>query len=922
MFSSYQNNFPCFVDNVPNNAVDIESLAIEVKKSLISSINLGYKKNNSNNNGDTIVKLLSFCMVGSQLTSISLSYCSIDCYRMQNLVIALKSSSITSVKLVATSMTSEVMKIFVSCLINSKITNLQLSNLAKLDVGALKCLSLALRNTQISSLNLRYNKLDCQSLKVLAPCLEDSKLTYLDLAYNGIDYENEIRKIERSDVGVKCLAMALKKSEITSLNLASNGLSCKSLMSIILSLPYTKVTTLNLNGNDICCNVFYLADIIKSTQINYLDVGMMNARKALSMLYDSHSKTKTHLNLSYLMRCSFSLYYLSHVELLHTKNITHLELKQNQISCCGELKDICECISGSQIVSLDLSENKINSVYHLAELLQHSSISTLNLSYNQISSDGIKHLSLRLPGSKVISLDLSYNLITDESIEYLSDSLVNTKITDLNLSGNQIGRQAVENLSERVAHIIVQFQLQSDDPQNHFYLCKYPDCIIEVYRTSSEVNIHHLIDYVGNKIEMTKVFIRSKKVNDHVDSNLANMTHFSNINISEIEMVQHSSFPYFIFKNISQLKLNGTRTENAPGGNGEKIIELRLQNIQNLKLKDLQELRFSNIMYLDLSNNNMEDDQLECLVAALKSNSMNQSNKNYLMSLNLSNNKLEARSAELLAEVLQYLPTLTYIDLHGNEIGYAGFQSLMKVVDKTNLCWLSLGDNNIEDHLEGNIELSPYIVPRKGDEMPVAFQLRYLFRQLVSLNTCSGELEFTIPTTDSNPPVNITHYPKLLKIYSEFENDVDYLNVDVYDIYYMKSKKHDMCLLQRIEKFVHEIEKRFLSFIDNNLPKLEQAFGYDSFVALVKECDRLGLTKCVESLLLHRVCYYVDDAGEILHPFIYRMLHKYSMPLYCKQIEPNKREQIIAYYQTHSEIEGAHTLIDLLTSMFMSNEES
>ncbi|XP_039289106.1 uncharacterized protein LOC111043276 isoform X1 [Nilaparvata lugens] len=896
-----------FANNVPNDN-DVESLAVVLKNSQISSICVGALQSA----GETIVQLLSLWVVGSQLTNINLDHCKIDCSLMKDLVNAVKNSNITSIRLTCTSMNCEVMEIFVSFLVNSKISNLHLQDGFNMSIGAVKCLALALKNTEISSLDLSGNMLDSDSLKVLAPCLVGTRLTHLNLKGNRMDRVPKLIEKgcsanwdERNVIGVKYLAQALKSSEITHLNLAGNKLSCKSLQNLILSLPYTKIETLNLNGNSICCNNFFLADILMNTKISSLELGSQQGSNCKYQFSFNTFKAQ--------MQCIFYFYHFLHKNVLHTENITSLNLSYSQISCCGEMKELSKSLSGSQVASLDLSSNSINcdGIYYLAQVLQRSKIISLNLGKNEISSNGVKYLAMNFPGSQIEIVDLSYNFITDESIEYLSDNLVNTKIVHLNLSGNQVGCQAVYHLCESVAEINV--QLDSN-------LFRYPGCLIEIKQISLEKGIDHLIDYVSDKTEVTKVYIQfgSSSVNNGSKcfylGNLASIDHFSKINITEIEMARGSSFPYSIFKNITQLKLNNTLSVDEPGKNGEIIIELKLQNIENFRFADLTNFntfRFNNIMYLDLSNNNMKDDEFRYIANAFEYG-YEQIN-NCLISLNLSNNQLGVKSAEILAiKVLPFTRALTYIDLKGNNIGYLGFKSLMNVVDKTNLCWLSLGENNIEDQLQEDMELSPYIVPRNADEIPVAFQVRYLFMQLVSLNTPSGELEFTVPTIDSNPPVNVTHYPKLITIYNLFKNDVENLNMHVYDYYYMKSKKHDKQLMEEIDNFVKELEKRFLSFIDSNLTILEQAFGYESFVLLVKECERSGLTRCVESLLLHRVLYYVDDDGEILHPFIYRMMLEYNIPLYNEQMEPNKRDQIISYFQIHSEFEEAQTIVDLL----------
>ncbi|XP_039301101.1 uncharacterized protein LOC120348734 [Nilaparvata lugens] len=266
-----------FLGNVPSDCNEMRYLAVGVKNSQISSIELG-----SNNRGDAIIQLLSLLVVGSQLTSISLYNFALNCSLMEDLVITVNNSNITSIELIRTSVNCEVMKIFISCLVNSKITNLHLSNDNddKLDIGAVKCLALALKDTLISSLDLSWNGLDCESLKVLAPCLVDTKLTVLNLKGNRLDNRKEDRRkgflYRKYDVGVQYLALALKNSKITDLNIANNYLTCKSLMNIILSLPDTKITKLNIGDNEVCCNLIYLANILKNTQISFLCLGRMS----------------------------------------------------------------------------------------------------------------------------------------------------------------------------------------------------------------------------------------------------------------------------------------------------------------------------------------------------------------------------------------------------------------------------------------------------------------------------------------------------------------------------------------------------------------------------------------------------------------------------------------------------------------------
>ena len=126
------------------------------------------------------------------------------------------------------------------------------------------------------------------------------------------------------------------------------------------------------------------------------------------------------------------------------------------------------------------------------------------------------------------------------------------------------------------------------------------------------------------------------------------------------------------------------------------------------------------------------------------------------------------------------------------------------------------------------------------------------------------------------------------------------------------SKAYEM--ISKVNNFIETISNKFTEFINNNLPYLVESFSNYNFVNLVKQFEDMKLENIVENLLLHRILYYVDEDQEILHPFIYKLLDKYKMPLYNEQLEPNKKQKIITFYQNHKEIDGVQEIIDLLNS--------
>lgn len=219
-------------------------------------------------------------------------------------------------------------------------------------------------------------------------------------------------------------------------------------------------------------------------------------------------------------------------------------------------------------------------------------------------------------------------------------------------------------------------------------------------------------------------------------------------------------------------------------------------------------------------------------------------------------------------------------------------------------------DKNIEAGLEEGTKLWPYSIPR--NTTPVECKIRHVFKELVSLNPMSNEFEFIVPRKNTYPPIDINQYAFLVRTLNDNPNS----KVHIFDMMCKKDhgNDYDFNIMNKINEFIAIMPNKFNIFIDSKLPNLVESFGSDNYVNLVKQFEDMKLYDIVQNLLLHRVLYYVDENQEILHPYIYKMLDKYSMPLYNEQLEPNKKEEIIAYYQSHQEIDGVQEIIDLLGS--------
>ena len=136
------------------------------------------------------------------------------------------------------------------------------------------------------------------------------------------------------------------------------------------------------------------------------------------------------------------------------KQLSLINLAANNIGPlgCVEIVKLFD-ISKSQLTSLDLSYNNITDkgVKVLSEVLvNNNKLRSLNLRGNNITDKGAKFLSeVLVNNNKLRSLNLSVNNITDKGVKFLSEVLVNNnKLRSLNLSYNNITDKGVKLLSE------------------------------------------------------------------------------------------------------------------------------------------------------------------------------------------------------------------------------------------------------------------------------------------------------------------------------------------------------------------------------------------------------------------------------------------------------------------------------------------
>lgn len=565
-----------------------------------------------------------------------------------------------------------------------------------------------------------------------------------------------------------------------------------------------------------------------------------------------------------------------------------------------DVKSLAEALESSHITQLDLSNSNIrfNGLKYLADVLKNTKITYLNLTHTNLQNESVKYLAKVLSETEIISLDLSENKISFEAAEYLNGMMSGTNIKSLYLDVYY-----TENGSEYISQRS---------------LCQYNFIEIEINDSKIGKAGSRYLNRSFFKTGIHQVRFHISDCNEDDVHDLAQA--FKNINITILHLLPHQLTEYFnvgylsrIFERsrINRLYLGYTKSWNYN-------VECLADFLKKVKILDLQ-----------LDYNYLSDESVKILTQAIKNSE--------IMNLSLSgNHSISSEGAKYLSEILRdskiielnlcnccigivgakYLANglpnsqVTNINLHNNGIGFEGYQALIDVVDDTNIEWVNLHRNGIEKGMDDGEKLWPYSLPR--ETTTIAHKIQKAFGELVSFDS-NGDLEFKVLTKDIDcyPPMDIDDYAFLISTL------INNPNSKVHLIYKMCRKEngfYDFSIHGKIDEFINSITNKFISFLNNNLFELLAKFPDSDNVDFVRQFEESKLHDIVQNLLFHRVLYYVDENQEILHPYIYKLFNQYNLPMYKSELEPNKKNVIISYFESHPEIEGVQEIVDLLKS--------
>jgi len=442
---------------------------------------------------------------------------------------------------------------------------LQILSLSNCRIG-LKQMEYLANLTSLS--NLRHLDLSNNHMGVLET-LQLTSMTFLtnlevlNLNNNALTFE-----------GCEALAEASHFSTLTALHLNQNKIDQRGGLSLMHSIHLTNVRDLRLKKNNMAefsseaiSNIGSSPFGIFGMKLLTLDLSENDIK--LSDLHFLSSSTwlenLTYFDLSSTSIELSSLEFLSHVDYL--RNLSTLNVSGNPLGN-GTLPFIACSPTFANLQSLSVSACSMENLGALyAETMFFSRLSTLDLSHNPIADLGLKQIILSGILTNLRSLNLSNTMLSARGSRYFSKTskfykknislLALKNLTFLDLSDNKLCNKGLENLAQ--APFLTSIKILS-----------LRNCNFRSLGISSLTASHFLTT-------LTSLNIGGNKLNDQAMKIIARCSHFS--------CLRNLIIPH-----------------NYIGRMGVQFL------IQSLSLK--------NLLRLDISNNNLEPEEVQLLRTA------------------------------------------------------------------------------------------------------------------------------------------------------------------------------------------------------------------------------------------------------------------------------------------------------------------
>ena len=327
----------------------------------------------------------------------------------------------------------------------------------------------------------------------------------------------------------------------------------------------------------------------------------------------------------------------------------------------------------STLTSLDISWNNIGckGMKTLFSYLENISLTTLKMGISAIDHEKMKYLASHIP-TTLTSLDIYWNNIGNEGAKHLSQCLEKTKLTYLNMDTTNIASEGIKLLSpnlEKTKLISLDMGNNNIGDEGMKYLA-LPNTLTSLDTRCNNISSYGMITLSQNlpQTSLTLLDISGNNIGDegmmYLSQNLP-QTSLTTLDIRSNNIGEEGM--KCLFQNLRQTSLT---TLNIRGNKiGDEGMKCLFQNLPHTRLTTL-----------NISYNNIGDEGMKCLFQNLRQTS--------LTTLNIRGNKIGDKV---------YLPysNLTLLDISNNEINDEGVKRLFQHLHQSKLTTLDLDSNNI-----------------------------------------------------------------------------------------------------------------------------------------------------------------------------------------------------------------------------------
>ncbi|CAN4096521.1 unnamed protein product [Withania somnifera] len=422
--------------------------------------------------------------------------------------------------------------------------------------------------------------------------------------------------------------------------------------------------------------------------------------------------------------------------------------------CCTWAGVTCDMLTG-HVIDLDLSCSLLDGTVHPnSSLFQLHHLHTLNIAYNHFDSSpipnaigllrnlrdlnlSVSHFDGKIPTeisslSKLASLDLSCydcNMQLDQkTFEKLLHNLTNLEV--ISLSHVNISFPIPMNFSSSLRYMdLADTNLQGVLPESCFLLPNLERLKLDynhhlkgflpkIHPSSTLLELSiagtgisgELPSSIGTLSSLNLLDLYGCQFSGSIPDSVGNLTLIRQLDFSKNNFTNHIPSTISKWKHLTLLDLRSNSLQgDIPDvfSNLQNLVGLFLSNNSFTGPFPSSILSLKNLQSLDLSSNSLSGplpsnaSMLQNLVDLdLSHNSLNATIPSWVFNINSSELMLDHNQFNGIADVLKTNPTLTSLDLSHNQLGGPFPQSLVNLINLTDLY---LSSNNITD--DGGIEV-------------------------------------------------------------------------------------------------------------------------------------------------------------------------------------------------------------------------